>query len=394
VLVGWIALLCGVIVSLVAVGRDPSFELPGLGDIGPWIERRDAATALFALLRVAALGAGWYLLALTLAALVLRLVHADGAARVLERRLAPRAVGRIVRAALGVSVAASSFALPSVAGATDDPAPVVTMRRLESAATTTTTTAPSITMHRIDAPSSGEERLQPQDAPAADGRRPQPTTATSPSAATPPATAPLPAAPHRVAAAAPPTSAPAAAQQPVPAAPSGGVAPTSPSTAGPRALSGARAGADPARRPTPPQMSPSQPLSAAASGSGVPSARSSASDSRDGDPVPGAAGRPAVVMRRLADPPASERPQTPAAADADNETWAVVRPGDHFWAIAEQRLAEAWQRRPTAREIDPYWRTLVEQNRSLLRDPGNPDLLFPGDRIRLPLPPASTSNRP
>ncbi|MGH9179982.1 MAG: hypothetical protein ACRD0N_15730, partial [Acidimicrobiales bacterium] len=69
-------------------------------------------------------------------------------------------------------------------------------------------------------------------------------------------------------------------------------------------------------------------------------------------------------------------------------TW-EVRPGQHFWAVAERVLAEAWQgAAPTDAEVGPYWRTLVEANRSVLRDPDNPDLLFPGQVITVPPPPA------
>ncbi|MGH9283765.1 MAG: LysM peptidoglycan-binding domain-containing protein, partial [Acidimicrobiales bacterium] len=85
-------------------------------------------------------------------------------------------------------------------------------------------------------------------------------------------------------------------------------------------------------------------------------------------------------------------PVEPAAAPAppptaDPHTW-TVQPGDHFWSVAERVLAEAWRRPPTDTEVDPYWRTLVEANRARLRDPGNPDLLFPGQVIEVPALPA------
>lgn len=64
-------------------------------------------------------------------------------------------------------------------------------------------------------------------------------------------------------------------------------------------------------------------------------------------------------------------------------TWTVQR-GDHFWHIAEDTLAEAWGRRPTDNEIDPYWRQLIDLNRAKLVHPGNPDLIFPGQVMDLP----------
>ena len=86
-------------------------------------------------------------------------------------------------------------------------------------------------------------------------------------------------------------------------------------------------------------------------------------------------------MHRSPDDPA------PAAdaAPATSTTW-VVRPGDHFWAIAERTLTDAWGRAPSDREIDPFWRAVIERNRANLRDPNNADLLFPGDTIEVPTP--------
>ncbi|HVF73944.1 MAG TPA: hypothetical protein VM938_02750 [Acidimicrobiales bacterium] len=90
-------------------------------------------------------------------------------------------------------------------------------------------------------------------------------------------------------------------------------------------------------------------------------------------------------------------PMPPAVTDAQGdapvpaeETW-TVRRGDSFWVIAEQRLADTWGRAPSAREIDPYWRALVEANRFRLADPGNPDLLFAGQVLAVPPPPAQAA---
>lgn len=89
-------------------------------------------------------------------------------------------------------------------------------------------------------------------------------------------------------------------------------------------------------------------------------------------------------------PPAvtAEAPPTaPAPPAPGGETW-TVRGGDNFWTIAHRLLADAWGRPPSARETDPYWRALVEANRSGLVDPGNPDLLLPGQVLAVPPPPA------
>jgi hypothetical protein len=83
-----------------------------------------------------------------------------------------------------------------------------------------------------------------------------------------------------------------------------------------------------------------------------------------------------------APPPAAAAPPPPASA-----TWTVT-PGESLWGKAEAVLAEAWGRPPTDREITPYWRSLVDANRSRLADPGNPDLIFSGQVLDVPPPPA------
>lgn len=62
----------------------------------------------------------------------------------------------------------------------------------------------------------------------------------------------------------------------------------------------------------------------------------------------------------------------------------VVAPGEHLWSIAAAHLAESTGTTPSASEVAPYWRELIELNRADLPDPGNPDLLLPGVELRLP----------
>ena len=86
-------------------------------------------------------------------------------------------------------------------------------------------------------------------------------------------------------------------------------------------------------------------------------------------------------MRRLPEEPP---PTSPPAVG--NGTW-TVRPGDHFWAVAERTLADAWGRAPADDDVSPYWQSLVAANRDRLRDPRNPDLLFSGQVLVVPAPP-------
>lgn len=62
---------------------------------------------------------------------------------------------------------------------------------------------------------------------------------------------------------------------------------------------------------------------------------------------------------------------------------AVVQGGDSFWSIAEAQL-QLLGRVPTDREVARYWERLVAANVAQLADPGNPDLLYPGQILELP----------
>lgn len=82
--------------------------------------------------------------------------------------------------------------------------------------------------------------------------------------------------------------------------------------------------------------------------------------------------------------------RTPAAPDSDvgatvnDETW-TVEPGDSFWAIAEEHLREEWSRAKLSDgEVASYWRSLIDANTDRLVEPGNPDLLLPGQVLILP----------
>lgn len=86
------------------------------------------------------------------------------------------------------------------------------------------------------------------------------------------------------------------------------------------------------------------------------------------DPAPPTAGAAAA-------PPTTPAPPLP---EVDPTVW-VVEQGDSFWTIAAQVVAAAGDQ-----ETHRYWRRLVEANRDRLVDPGNPDLLVPGQRLVLP----------
>jgi nucleoid-associated protein YgaU len=83
-------------------------------------------------------------------------------------------------------------------------------------------------------------------------------------------------------------------------------------------------------------------------------------------------------------PPPAAPTAAPAAVGSDDEH--VVRPGEHFWSIAEAHLAATTGRAPSSREVSRYWQRLVSANTAQLRVQSNPDLLYPGQTLRLPKP--------
>ncbi len=87
---------------------------------------------------------------------------------------------------------------------------------------------------------------------------------------------------------------------------------------------------------------------------------------------------------RLRPVPTDDRPRPQPLAQ-----W-TVKPGDDFWSISERTLSAAWGRLPTDREIGPYWLAVIAANQDSLPDPGNPNLLFPGEVVVLPSPPQAT----
>jgi hypothetical protein len=76
-------------------------------------------------------------------------------------------------------------------------------------------------------------------------------------------------------------------------------------------------------------------------------------------------------------PPPSD-PVRPAEGD-----W-TVRPGDHLWSIAAHVVASSGGDAADDRVVGRYWVHLVEANRDRLVEPDDPDLILPGQRLRLP----------
>ena len=104
---------------------------------------------------------------------------------------------------------------------------------------------------------------------------------------------------------------------------------------------------------------------------------------RPTQPPPAAPG-PAAPRSPGAEPepvvPAPGPPPSPPSRPRE----VTVADGDSFWTVAE-RLTSARLGRPAGDgEVLEPWLALIEANRDRLTDPGDPDLLFPGQVLRLP----------
>jgi hypothetical protein len=100
---------------------------------------------------------------------------------------------------------------------------------------------------------------------------------------------------------------------------------------------------------------------------------------------------PATVTMHLLGPaePVTATPAplvTPVSQPAPAPDRWTVKPGECFWTIAEDVLATHLGRVPTDAEIIPYWRRLIEANRSELAHRDNPDLIFPAQVFVVPAP--------
>ncbi len=66
----------------------------------------------------------------------------------------------------------------------------------------------------------------------------------------------------------------------------------------------------------------------------------------------------------------------------------TVEQGDHFWALADEKLTSEWGRQPSDDELRTYWAEMVALNQDQLLPPGDPDLIFPGQQLHYPPVPA------
>jgi nucleoid-associated protein YgaU len=147
---GWLLALSGAVVALQLSGRG-ALAAPPLTDPGSWpawVAGRDPVMAAFALVRLAAVAAAWYLVAVTAVGIVLRTCGAVGMVTAADlvtvapvrRMLAgTMSLGLAASGAMGIIGPASRLTVAAAAQATQSPAPAatpgtVTMHQLTPAA--------------------------------------------------------------------------------------------------------------------------------------------------------------------------------------------------------------------------------------------------------------------
>ena len=107
----------------------------------------------------------------------------------------------------------------------------------------------------------------------------------------------------------------------------------------------------------------------------------SAAHGRPPAPVVATMAQVDVAVLQVDEPQATMQVLDEPTAAPEVGGW-VVAPGDSFWSIAEEVVAERLGRPGSDREVAAYWAPLVEANRSRLPT-GDPDLIFPGQRLAL-----------
>lgn len=99
--------------------------------------------------------------------------------------------------------------------------------------------------------------------------------------------------------------------------------------------------------------------------------------------------RATATMRPVVEQVPGTARMAPVSGPAEPPRAWRVESGDSFWSIAAETLEMAWHRPPTDREIDPFWRALVDANRDRLVVGGDPDLVVPGQVFDVPAVPAT-----
>lgn len=282
--------------------------------------------------------AGWAAVVLGVG-LIARLPGRSGSrARRLLPQIAPASVGRLVLAAVGVSLIAGTAAC--AAPATADPAAAGWTTVSAPSAPSTPSPTGSLT---IDWPDPGPAPITTasgSSAPGASAAAPGTTAPATPASGGPRSTAPGPVAPTPA-----PTPAPPVASTPVvPSTPAAVSPPVTPSAEPEAPASAANSTAEAPETPPPDPALPEPAASAPPSGTAA---------------VAGSAAAPTIAP-------------TPSSAAV------TVQPGDSLWRIAAHSLGAG----ATDADVDNAWRAWYFVNREVIGD--DPDVILPGQDLTAP----------
>ena len=128
---------------------------------------------------------------------------------------------------------------------------------------------------------------------------------------------------------------------------------------------------------------PTSPTGTGSTGSTAPTGPTGTGSTGAAGPTVAPADHPGRRVAGRAGPRPARRALRPASSRGAGPTTYVVRPGDDFWSIAAAQVGSA-AGPADGTAVAAYWRVLIQANLKNLPVPGQPDLLFPGDRLRLP----------
>lgn len=317
------------------------------GQLGDWVRHHDSAVAAFSVLRLVALAAGWYLLAVIGLHFLAAAAHSHPLATAAGWiTLPPVRRALVAMAGVGLTATTAAAGMPILPGQ-------------------------AATAVARQAPPSRPGWPDPQHGPVGSG----PSGTATMRIVTPggPGTATMRSRRARPGLGAPP-----------------GPPPSDPQPSEPEAGGGT---ATMRHLPPGPPGAPGVPASPGSSGTAT--LRSLPRHGAAAPPPAPAEPPPPTEPPRTEPPPPTQPPVAPApaaAAAAVPSTWRVAA-GDNFWHIAEATLDHAWGRPPTDAEIEPYWQAIIERNRASLARPDHPELILIGQVFELPPPPPRPTGR-
>lgn len=355
-LAAWTGALALVVRVLHSSGGSLRVPSDSWDSAGAWLRGATPVELAGALLRLGAIAAAWYLLGVTVLAVVAYRAGWQGLARA-AARITPAVVQRIAVRGGGVGLAIGTLVSSGLPAATGPAAAVATHAGAPRAAATGSSTVVMTVVPdhtRPGAASTGTSTVVESTAAGAVS-----TMSLLLASATPTGDADGTATMSRE--------------------------PSRPATPGEATMT-RLPDADPA---------PGGPMTTGAPATGAPATSAPAGEPPAGTPAPDAPATDTPLAPAVGTGDARPRPTEPTRPDGPSrpdDTWRVA-PGESFWSIAADVVTKARGGRAASdREIAGYWRALITANRDRLVVPADPDVLVPGQELAVPAPPPPPSD--